>query len=194
MFFRFYASYLSEESDPQLSELPVPGTYEKSLSSLIFLSFGIFLLNSVNEHLTSSVKEPLSSQGRSLDDPTNGLEQLFNQHETLSKLFRGRSLEAPAGDSMSINNYLKLVMNLMTIYNSAEKDRDVDCVWQLYCHVLNKQAELGGMASTVAKINSVGMKLVLEEIQSADAVPAVFRSIVHWKPLQCSAMFPKCVQ
>ena len=171
----------------------MPGTYEKSLSSLIFLSFGIFLLNSVNEHLTSSVKETLSSQGRSLDDP-NGLELLFNQHETLSKLFRGRSLEAPAGDSMSINNYLKLVMNLMTIYNSAEKDRDVDCVWQLYCHVLNKQAELGGMASTVAKINSVGMKLVLEEIQSADAVPAVFRSIVHWKPLQCAAMFPKCVQ
>ena len=95
-------------------------------------------------------------------------------------MFRGRSLDAAAGTSMDVNNYLKLLMNLMTIYNSEEKERDVDSVWQLYCHVLNKQAEIGGMASTVAKINSVGMKLVLEELPASAALPAVFRSMIHW--------------
>ena len=177
--------------------MPAAGTYEKSLSSLIFLSFGIFLLNSVNEHLTSSAKELSSQQSRSFPDSTGtgrALDQVFLEHETLSKLFRGRSLDAAAGSSMDVNNYLKLLMNLMTIYNSEEKERDVDCVWQLYCHVLNKQAEIGGMASTVAKINSVGMKLVLEELPGSAAVPAVFRSMIHWNPLECAQMFPRCVQ
>ena len=175
--------------------MPAAGTYEKSLSSLIFLSFGIFLLNSVNEHLSNSAKE--SQQSRSFPDSGTGraaLDQVFLEHETLSKLFRGRSLDAAAGTSMDVNNYLKLLMNLMTIYNSEEKERDVDCVWQLYCHVLNKQAEIGGMASTVAKINSVGMKLVLEELPALAAVPAVFRSMIHWNSLECAQMFPRCVQ
>merc|ERR1739844_249844 len=52
---RFYANYLADENEPQLNDGPTPGTYEKSLSSLIFLSFGIFLLNSVNEHLTQNI-------------------------------------------------------------------------------------------------------------------------------------------
>ena len=194
VFFRFYSNYLADENEPSLSELPVAGTYEKSLSSLVFLSFGIFLLNSVNEHLTNSAKQ-FQQHSESRSFPTNqALEQIFSEHDTLSKLFRGRSLDSPAGSSMNINNYLRLLMNLMTIYNSEEKNRDVDCVWQLYCLVLNQQAEIGGMASTVAKINSVGMKLVLEEIPGSAAVPAVFRSIIHWKPLECAQMFPKCVQ
>jgi len=191
---RFYSNYLSDENEPHLREVPAAGTYEKSLSSLIFLSFGIFLLNSVNEHLTSSAQESARSFPNSETGTGRALEQIFLEHETLSKLFRGRSLDAAAGTSMDVNNYLKLLMNLMTIYNSEEKERDVDCVWQLYCHVLNKQAEIGGMASTVAKINSVGMKLVLEELPASAAVPAVFRSMIHWNPLECAQMFPRCVQ
>ena len=193
-FSRFYSNYLSDENEPHLREVPAAGTYEKSLSSLIFLSFGIFLLNSVNEHLTSSAQESARSFPNSETGNGRALEQIFLEHETLSKLFRGRSLDAAAGTSMDVNNYLKLLMNLMTIYNSEEKERDVDCVWQLYCHVLNKQAEIGGMASTVAKINSVGMKLVLEELPASAAVPAVFRSMIHWNPLECAQMFPRCVQ
>ena len=85
-------------------------------------------------------------------------------------------------------------MNLMNVYTSENSERDVDCVWQLYCYQLNKQAELGGMAASVAKINSVGMKLVLEEIPGSATLPAVFRSMVNYKELQCDKMFPKCVQ
>ncbi len=48
------------------------------------------------------------------------------------------------------------------------------------------------MASSVAKINSVGMRLVLEEIPGSAAVPAVFRSMIKWKDLDCPTMFPKC--
>merc|ERR1712223_2239015 len=97
---RFYANYLADENEPQLNDRPTPGTYEKSLSSLIFLSFGIFLLNSVNEHLTQNVSEDTK-----------------------------RSLEN---------------------YN-------------------NDEANLGGRASSVAKINSVGMKLVLERMPGSGA-------------------------
>jgi hypothetical protein len=189
---RFYSNYLADENEPVLSERPVPGTYEKSLSSLIFLSFGIFLLNSVNEHITASAGS--SSKARSLEDH-DILLKLMTDHESLGRLFDdGRSMGNPAGTSMTINNYLRLVLNLMNIYSGEEAGRDVDCVWRLYCHQLNSQAQIGGMASTVARINSVGMKLVLEEIPGSAAVPAVFRSMINWKQLHCPEMFPKCEQ
>ena len=195
-FCRFYANYLADENEPQLNDRPTPGTYEKSLSSLIFLSFGIFLLNSVNEHLTQNISEDTK---RSLENYNNDeaeiLSKLMSDHETLGLLFSGRSLPSnPAGSSSLINNYLRLVMNLLNIYSSDTSDRDVDCVWKLYCYQLNEQANLGGMASSVAKINSVGMKLVLERIPGSAAIPAVFRSMVNWKNLQCDQMFPQCVQ
>ena len=182
---------MADDNEPQLNDAPVPGTYEKSLSSLIFLSFGIFLLNSVNEHITSA------SQARNLDSNhlhNEILDKLMSDHETLNQLFNSRALTEPAGSSMTVNNYLRLLMNLMNIYTSDNSQRDVDCVWQLYCYQLNQQASLGGMASSVAKINSVGMKLILEEIPATAAVPAVFRSMVKWSDLQCDKMFPKCVQ
>merc|ERR1712109_149424 len=114
---RFYANYLADENEPQLNDRPTPGTYEKSLSSLVFLSFGIFLLNSVNEHLTQNISEDTK---RSLEnyniDEAEILSKLMSDHETLGLLFSGRSLPSnPAGSSSLINNYLRLVMNLMNI-------------------------------------------------------------------------------
>lgn len=187
---RFYANYMADENEPQISDVPKAGTYEKSLSSLIFLSFGIFLLNSVNEHLTTAKFEEPSA--RSFESQI--LAKLMSDHQALSSLFQGRSMTDPAGTSDQLNNYLRLVLNLMNIYTSDSSQRDVDCVWQLYCLQLNQQASLGGMASAVAKINSVGMKLVLEEIPASAAIPAVFRSMIHYKQLQCEKMFPNCVQ
>ena len=200
--YRFYNNYLDDETEPQLNDGPTPGTYEKSLSSLIFLSFGIFLLNSVNEHLTQNIGEEtqrsLQNQNDNhhfLSEESEILSKLMSDHETLGLLFSGRSLpSSPAGSSNLINDYLRLLMNLMNIYSSETSDRDVDCVWKLYCFQLNDQANLGGMASSVAKINSVGMQLVLEEIPGSAAVPAVFRSMINWKNLQCDKMFPQCVQ
>ena len=183
--FRFYANYLSDDNEPVLTP---EGTYEKSLSSLIFLSFGIFLLNSVNEHLTQNAPE--SSRGFSNGNQV--LQRLMQDHEALGQLSTGRSIGEPAGSSTSVNNYLRLLMNLMNIYESEESNHHVDCVWQLYCHQLNAQAQLGGMASTVAKINSVGMKLVLERIPGSAAVPAVFRSLINYQELDCPNLFPSC--
>ena len=37
-------------------------------------------------------------------------------------------------------------------------------MWIAYCHQLNLQAEPGGMSSTVARINSVGLKLALRQL------------------------------
>merc|ERR1712228_1051836 len=123
---------------------------------------------------------------------TEILFKLMTDHEALGLLFSGRSLPVnPAGSSNLINNYLRLLMNLMNIYSSDTSDRDVDCVWKLYCYQLNEQANLGGMASSVAKINSVGMKLVLERIPGSAAIPAVFRSMMNWNNLECDKMFQK---
>ena len=39
---------------------------------------------------------------------------------------------------------------------------EFECIYAAYCYEVNQQAKLGGMASSVAKINSVGLRLALK--------------------------------
>lgn len=39
---------------------------------------------------------------------------------------------------------------------------EFECIYAAYCYEVNEQAKLGGMASSVAKINSVGLRLALK--------------------------------
>ena len=64
----------------------------------------------------------------------------------------------PAGSSDSINSYLRLMINLLKIYNTQERNKQVnlepiDCIWRVYCEELNRIAPMDDMAGTVARIN-----------------------------------------
>ena len=61
-----------------------------------------------------------------------------------------------------------------------------------YCYEVNQQAKLGGMASSVAKINSVGLRLALKELSSSATLPALAQSLWSWEDLDCDVMFPSC--
>lgn len=199
---RFYNNYLmSEDTMIENNVLPVNGVYEKSISSLLFLAFGIFLLNSVNEIIA---QRGLSQGARAFSStPENDvLKTLLTDHSELLELFpstaSGEEEEeeverklVPAGQSPTINNFIKLVMNLMNAYNSGN-DAEVECIWSLYCHQLNRQASYGGMVSSVARINSVGMRVVLKDLPAFKAVPAMARNLFMWKEMKCDRMFPKC--
>ena len=203
---RFYNNYLMSEDTMGESNnvVPVSGVYEKSLSSLLFLAFGIFLLNSVNEIIN---QRGLSEARTFSSSPENDiLKTLLTDHSELLELFPSRTDDdkeeedtnqdmgkklVPAGQSPTINNFMKLVMNLMNAYNSGN-DNEVECIWSLYCHQLNRQAAYGGMVSSVARINSVGMRVVLKDIPAYKAVPSIFRNLFKWKEMKCDRMFPKC--
>ena len=53
---------------------------------------------------------------------------------------------------------IKVEINFSIHRDGAE----FECIYAAYCYEVNEQAKLGGMASSVAKINSVGLRLALK--------------------------------
>merc|ERR1712029_658397 len=92
--------------------------------------------------------------------------------------------EAPAS---TVNNYVRLVMNLMNAY--MKDSSEFECIYAAYCYELNQQAKLEGMASSVAKINSVGLRLALKDLPSSDTIPALMKSLWSWDDLPCDVLF-----
>ena len=69
---------------------------------------------------------------------------------------------------------------------------EFECIYAAYCYEVNQQAKLGGMASSVAKINSVGLRLALKELRTEATVPALAKSLLSWSDLPCQQLFPTC--
>ena len=84
---------------------------------------------------------------------------------------------------------------------------EFECIYAAYCYEVNEQAKLGGMASSVAKINSVGLRLALKvffisltfllelafkELRTEATVPALAKSLLSWTDLPCQKLFPTC--
>lgn len=178
---------------------PVAGGHQKSLSSLLFLAFGIFLLNSVNNIMAKhSVARNFGASAPELNKEDLALKSLWDGEEK----FNDEAIEEPvneednslvraAGQSRNVNNFLRLLMNLMKAYSSGD-DSDLDCIWYHYCQQLNRQAAYGGVISTVARINSVGMRVILKDISSRSALGALTKSMVNWQDLECRDLFSKC--
>merc|ERR1711892_1530408 len=199
---KFENKYLSEGALD--TPHPAEAVYERSLSSLLFLSMGIFLLNSVNE-LVESGNLP---EGEARSMPTNvALENLVKdptRHAEVFELFNstafdffdhqdGQSLMEvlkPGNPASTVNNYVRLAMNLMNAY--VKDSSEFECIYAAYCYEVNQQAKLGGMASSVAKINSVGLRLALKELSSSATLPALAQSLWSWEDLDCDVMFPSC--
>jgi len=186
---------------------PAQAVYERSLSSLLFLSMGIFLLNSVNELVDGGNLPNTNGQSRSF--PTNrALEAIAKddtRHEELLELFNSTAFDVfdhnteasnmlemikPGNPATMVDSYAKLVMNLMNAY--MKDSAEFECIYAAYCYEVNQQAGLGGMASSVAKINSVGLRLAMHELESSDTIPALVKSLWSWEDLPCDLLFPQC--
>ena len=69
---------------------------------------------------------------------------------------------------------------------------EFECIYAAYCYEVNQQAKLEGMASSVAKINSVGLRLAVADLASSDTLPALVSSLWSWHDLPCDSIFPAC--
>lgn len=205
---RFYHEYLvssanEKQSNGVLNAQYEDAVYKKSLPSLLFLSFGIFLLNSVNEIMT---RRGVIATARMLDTGIGGelniVDDLMDRHKELKELFFHDD-----GDSSAVNGtqqgyanaFARLLLNLMKAYDNETDDvgsggnDELQCIWNAYCHQLNAQASVGGMASTVARVTSVGMRAVLTgDMAPSEAVQSVAANMWQWRNMDCDGMFPKC--
>ena len=214
---RFYREYLVSSSKDGNNDVNVHGDiiYQKTLPSLLFLSFGIFLLNSVNQIIArrglaaGAGSETGRKFGGSGDD-NHGvmLENLLELRPELKQIFNEGAAIGGSGNEEAANNqtatsdtapgtmnaFLKLLMNLMNAYDAGDNS-EVECIWSAYCHQLNRQASLGGMVSTVARINAVGMRAVLQEgMGKSEAFRRVVNNMWSWEDMKCDEMFPHCAK
>lgn len=199
---KFEQKYLSP--DGTMSVHPAEAIYERSLSSLLFLSMGIFLLNSVNELVQSGNLPAGEARSMPTDTALSNIVKDPSRHEEIFQLFNSTAFDffdhedgqnllnklKPTSAASSVNSYVRLVMNLVNAY--IRDGSEFECIYAAYCHEVNQQAKLGGMASSVAKINSVGLRLALKELRTDFTLPALAKSLLSWTDLPCEQMFPTC--
>ncbi len=65
---RYLSESADDSDDEELNGFPSNPVHEKSLSSLLFLSFGIFLLNSVNKVIKNGGEAPRGARAIDLED------------------------------------------------------------------------------------------------------------------------------
>merc|ERR1719193_1392749 len=90
---KFEERYMSDDDNVEDTR-PADAVYERSLSSLLFLSMGIFLLNSVNDLVDSGGINIGSAEPRSLDGGSS-LDLLANtlNHKEILQLFNYTSFD-----------------------------------------------------------------------------------------------------
>ncbi len=174
--------------------------YDKSLSSLLFLAFGIFLLNSVNEIGSNLVEaRSFNDDNGHAEAELDALNEIFENHPEISQLFlneqESEQEQMSSYQTNGVNGFLRLVMNLANAYETTSKNEttpELACLWSAYCHQLNRQASYQGMMSTVARINSVGMRVLVKDVDSNEAIRAILSAMLRWQDLDCQAFFPDC--
>jgi len=200
---KFEEKYLAEDGSMSAVH-PAEAVYERSLSSLLFLSMGIFLLNSVNELVQTGNLPAGEARSMPTDTALMNLVKDSSRHEEVFQLFNSTAFDffdhedgqnlldkiKPTNPASAVNSYVRLVMNLVNAY--IRDGAEFECIYAAYCYEVNQQAKLGGMASSVAKINSVGLRLALKELSTEATVPALARSLLSWTDLPCQQLFPTC--
>ncbi|XP_065218306.1 uncharacterized protein LOC135844117 [Planococcus citri] len=106
-----------------------------------------------------------------------------------------------------INGGLRAVLNLSRAYKSSvgggsgksnnarstSNGSTLDCIWTLYCRNLDKTAKLQGPYGFLAKMNSLGLRLMMGEFPAEKALDRLMKEYNSgWGPLDCDKLFPRC--
>lgn len=69
----------------------------------------------------------------------------------------------------------------------------LDCLWTLYCRSLDKTARLSGPYGFLAKLNGLGLRLLLGSVPVDQALDLLVReATVGWGGMDCGKLFPRC--
>ncbi|KAK8747569.1 hypothetical protein OTU49_016462, partial [Cherax quadricarinatus] len=161
-----------------------------------YAAFGKFMINEVNAIAEYNVEARKFSDAQSV--------------ELVDSTFWSSSTKAPATSDVSNSNkkdkwepqvnkvsiefigeILNTLLNMMREY--LMKDNVMECLWYMFCQDLNHQAKYADVYGLLARINSVGLKVLIErENRQMDTIGEIWRSLTAWETLQCDVMFPKC--
>ncbi|CAL8104644.1 unnamed protein product [Orchesella dallaii] len=100
-----------------------------------------------------------------------------------------RSHEDNSFSSTHVNNMFRALLNIVNAY--TKDSQALECIWSLYCQDLDKTAGKNGLYGVAARINSVGLRLIMNQIPPSLTMDVILRSLVGWDGLPCRKMFPE---
>ncbi|CAG7689170.1 unnamed protein product, partial [Allacma fusca] len=188
--------------------------YETSLTAFVFMSFGVFLLNQIHSFIAKDSITGRNQEGRLFslnslqenEDEESNLDILFNPPplnwtEGLTKFNSNRNETGSENSSASsssnsfinssyVNNMFRALLNLINAY--TKNSQVLECIWSLYCQDLDQTAGKQGLYGIAARINSIGLRLIMDQIPAELTLDVMLRSLLGWDGLPCTKMFPKC--
>jgi len=92
-----------------------------------------------------------------------------------------------------IGEILNTLLSMMREF--LMRDHVMECLWFMFCQDLNHQAKYADAYGMMARVNSVGLKVLTvreERDGEMDTIGEIWKALTAWDTLQCDAMFPKC--
>ncbi|XP_054257697.1 uncharacterized protein LOC128982761 [Macrosteles quadrilineatus] len=199
-----------------VADVPVSSIlYPDSQNGSSILSFGLlavdlFLLHNVQQ-IAWNEEAQLGDQ--MLDDPeVVAMNALFLSPDRVKQLRQkgSRLLKAEVEETNKssltealefVNSMLRAILNLNKAYRSstaANRSRGtgpstMDCIWTLYCRNLDKTARLHGPYGFLAKMNSLGLRMMMGEFPVERAfTQLIAEATTGWRHIDCLRLFPRC--
>jgi len=170
----------------------------RALAYVNYASFGKFMARQVSAIAEDNFSARQASRKLSGDAPQIGDSSFWSNKQ--DKPQRQRPLTAatdnwePQVNKVSlefIGEILNTLLNMMKEY--LMKDNVMECLWYMFCGDLNHQARYSDVYGLMARVNSVGLKvLVAKDARTMDTLGEIWRALTAWESLQCDAMFPQC--
>ncbi|XP_039281489.1 uncharacterized protein LOC111043512 [Nilaparvata lugens] len=208
--------YNETTSGVGLDELPVDsliyGGVNGSMNPVSFglLAVDLFLLHNVQQiawNEESGLGEKMMNDPdvvamNALFLPTDRLQRLRSEgSRLLTQSASGTQQKQGFVDELLelLTGGLRAVLNLSRAYRSSVTARasnaasPLDCVWTLYCRNLEKTARLHGPYGFLAKINRLGLRLLMGEFPVENAVENLVKEATQgWQAIHCEKLFPRC--
>ncbi|XP_050544552.1 uncharacterized protein LOC126907370 [Daktulosphaira vitifoliae] len=205
--------------DTPVASLIYPVAANDSTASLVsfgLLAIDLFLLHNVQQ---IAVNEDAVAGQQMLNDPdVVAMNALFLPPDRVKQLrsANSRVLSDNRGNKGFIselmefvNSGLRAILNLSRAYRSSSRSfsaqgksvdggapvsgSSLDCIWTLYCRNLDKTARLEGPYGFLAKMNSLGLRLMMGEFPVERALDHLLKeSTQGWRRLNCDRLFPRC--
>ncbi|XP_050433823.1 uncharacterized protein LOC126841403 [Adelges cooleyi] len=192
-----------------------------SLVSFGLLAIDLFLLHNVQQIAVNEdaeagqqmLNDPDVVALNALFLPPDRVKQLRSANSrVLSDDRRDRGNKGFVSELMEfVNGGLRAVLNLSRAYRSSSRaataaaegksvgdgpstsGSSLDCIWTLYCRNLDKTAKLDGPYGFLAKMNSLGLRLMMGEFPVERALDHLIKeSTQGWRRLNCDRLFPRC--
>lgn len=217
-----YANTSDVAADTPVASLIYPAAANDSAASLVsfgLLAIDLFLLHNVQQ---IALNEDAEAGQQMLNDPdVVALNALFLPPDRVKQLRsansrvlsddrRDRNPKGFVSELMEfINGGLRAILNLSRAYRSSSRaakaegksvgdnptasGSSLDCIWTLYCRNLDKTAKLDGPYGFLAKMNSLGLRLMMGEFPVERALEHLIKESAHgWRRLNCDRLFPRC--